>query len=157
MIPPKRELTPERKAVYYTGLGIGILGAILFFSVFISGALSFGDFSNFEERTRSMAVRAVTGFILIFIGGIIATIGARGAAGSGIILDPQQARKDLEPFNRMAGGMINDAISEVDVVNKVSEKLSQPAAPAAVKVRCRNCKSLNDESAQFCSRCGQTL
>jgi hypothetical protein len=45
---------------------------------------------------------------MIVIGAVISNIGARGAAGSGILLDPEQARDDLEPFSRMHGGMLKD-------------------------------------------------
>lgn len=31
-------------------------------------------------------------------------------AGSGVILDPEKAKEELEPFSRMAGGMVKDAL-----------------------------------------------
>jgi hypothetical protein len=42
-------------------------------------------------------------------------IGSRGLAGAGVVLDPQQARKDLEPWSRMAGGMAKDALEAADI------------------------------------------
>jgi len=155
MNQPQRNLSPERKAMYYGGGAISIIGLILFLSVFITGISRFGDFTDFEARTRSEAMRGVLGMIMIAVGAVIATIGARGAAGSGVILDPQKARKDLEPWNRMAGGMANDALSEIEVVQKLSDP-PQPAQPP-VKLRCRNCQTLCNEQAKFCSRCGQPL
>ena len=49
---------------------------------------------------------------LMVIGGVIHRIGARGIAGSGIVLDPEKAREELELSSRMAGGMIKDALEE---------------------------------------------
>ncbi|MGQ9591016.1 MAG: hypothetical protein ACUVYA_12050 [Planctomycetota bacterium] len=118
-----------------------------------------------------MAVRAVAGMVLAMAGGIIAAVGAKGLAGSGVILDPEQARKDVEPWSRMAGGVADDALSEVDVVKKLAESLDRTSGrpaeapdgrePAAtgppVKVRCRSCRALNDEDARFCDQCGAEI
>jgi len=162
MNQPRPDISPRRKVLYYGGGSVSIIGLILFLSVFITGISRFGDFTDFEARTRSEAMRGVLGMIMIAVGAVIATIGARGAAGSGVILDPQKARKDLEPWNRMAGGMANDALSEIEVVQKVVQKLSDPPPPAQppqppIKLRCRNCQTLCNEQAKFCSRCGQPL
>ncbi len=82
-------------------------------------------------------------------------VGARGAAGSGLVLNPEGARKDLEPWSRMAGGVAQDALSEVGVAKKLEEGLGK-AAPE-VKVRCPKCQALNDEKARYCSQCGTAL
>ncbi|MEO8826390.1 MAG: hypothetical protein ABI443_11165 [Chthoniobacterales bacterium] len=50
--------------------------------------------------------------LCIFVGAILKGIGARGAAGAGIVLDPKRAREDLEPWSRMGGGMLKDAVDE---------------------------------------------
>ena len=55
----------------------------------------------------------------------------------------------------MTGGVLQDTLSEVDVVNKVVDQL-QPEEQQ-IKVRCRNCKALNDENAKFCDQCGESL
>ena len=88
------------------------------------------------------------GFILIIIGQFVSNIGARGAAGSGLILDPKQAREDLKPYSTQVGGMINDVLDEVDIKSESKE---------VVKVRCQSCKTLNDEDAKYCKKCGATL
>ena len=36
----------------------------------------------------------------------------RGLAGSGVVLDPEKAREDVEPWSRMAGGVVKDALDE---------------------------------------------
>jgi zinc-ribbon domain len=148
----KREIPTERKALYYSGMIVTGIGALLFLSTFVSAILSFGNFDNFEENTRSMALRAFGGMGLILIGGILQRLGARGLAGSGLVLDPHQARKDLEPWSRMGGGVVQDALSEIDVVNQLEERAAQPAPQ--IKIRCQNCQALNDEAAKYCSQCG---
>ena len=44
-----------------------------------------------------------------------------------MILDPQQAREDTEPLNRAAGGMLQDALSEVPLVKKLEDRLEEAA------------------------------
>jgi hypothetical protein len=92
--------------------------------------------------------------ILIIAGGIVSNIGARGAAGSGLILDPEQAREDLKPFNEARGGMINDVISNIDIVDKITHTQE---TKEIIKIKCRNCGGLNDEDAKFCKGCGHEL
>lgn len=152
---PRHEISGERKALYYGGLGLMGLGFLLFISVFFSAATSFGNFHNFERRTQSQATRAIAGMVLMVVGGGLRTVGARGLAGSGVILDPQKARQDVEPWSRMAGGVVKDALSEADLPKVLGGQHQEPAS--VVKVRCQQCKALNDEDAKFCKQCGAGL
>lgn len=147
------KIPEERKVLYYVGMGIMILGIILFFSVFVSVGCMMSDPYGFPDRAPSFG-NAIFGFILIAIGGVIQNVGAKGAAGSGVILDPEKAREDLKPYSEATGGMLNDMVSNMDVV----EKLTKPQEEIEIiKVRCKNCKSLNDEDAKFCKSCGTEL
>jgi RNA polymerase subunit RPABC4/transcription elongation factor Spt4 len=83
------------------------------------------------------------------------TIGSRGWAGSGVILDPDQARDDVKPWSRMSGRVAQDMLSEINVVKKLEDHLDAPAAQ--VKIRCRQCQSLNEETAKFCNQCGAAI
>jgi len=156
MEPPRRQIPAGRKAIYYLGMGLTVLGVISFVSTFFTFAAHFGDFSNFEENARSEMYRAFGGMAMIFIGAILMGVGRAGPAGSGVLLDPQKAREDLEPWNRMRGGMVNDALSEIDAVTKVTDALGGKAKEV-IKVRCPRCGTLNDETARFCSHCGAPL
>lgn len=167
------EIKKSRKVTYYIGMGMMILGFILFISVFFSFASVFNNFSNgFNSSTyidsnfnapymgfnRGSSfgfsfTNPILGMILIIVGRIVMNIGAKGAAGSGLILDPEQSREDLKPFNEAKGGMINDVISNIDVV----DKFVNPQEKEVIKVRCTNCKALNDEDAKFCKECGNAL
>ena len=88
------------------------------------------------------------GFTLIIIGQGIMTFARLGKAGSGLVLDPKQAREDLKPYSSQVGGMLNDVLDEVDLPLQTKE---------VVKVRCRQCQALNDEDARFCKHCGSVL
>lgn len=108
-----------------------------------------------NKQGRNFMIRALGGMGLMALGGFLMRVGAAGWAGSGVVLDPKRARKDLEPWTRMGGGMIQDALGEVDVVNKIEERHEAPAPQ--IKVRCRRCQSLSDETARFCGQCGTAL
>jgi hypothetical protein len=110
-----RKISEERKALYYIGMVVMVIGIILFISVFVTGISNFGNFDNFEGQAKSSMARAFGGMALMVVGGILRGIGARGLAGSGVVLDPQKAREDVEPWSRMAGGIIKDAIDETGI------------------------------------------
>jgi hypothetical protein len=38
-----------------------------------------------------------------------------GLAGSGVKLDPEEARRDVEPWSRMTGGVLKDAMDEAGI------------------------------------------
>src|ERR1044071_5250569 len=107
---PNREITPERKTMYYAGIGCTGLGMLLFCSVFVTGCMNFGNFDNFEGEAKSSMARAIGGMALMMVGGFLMSVGRLGTAGSGVVLDPQKMRKDLEPWTRAAGGMTNDTL-----------------------------------------------
>lgn len=152
MNQPIRNISPDRKAMYYCGIGLSIAGLLLFLSTFASFFWNFGNFDNFESGARSSGLRAVGGIVLLIVGGVLRGIGMRGWAGSGVILDPEQAQRDVEPWARMTGGLAQNMLSEIDLVKKIENRLDSP--PATAKVRCPKCHSLNDEAAKFCGECG---
>ena len=168
---PNTEISQNRKNAYYGGMVLTGLGFLLFISNFFVG---FGEmsgprapvgtpewndqfdkkFENHGRQGQSMMVRALGGMALIVAGGFLMRVGKVGLAGAGVVLDPQQARKDVEPWSRAVGGMVNDAASEIDAV----KNLQKPAdPPPVVKVRCRRCQALNDEAARFCNQCAASL
>lgn len=154
---PQYEIGAGRKALYYGGMVLMGIGLVLFLSVFVTAIgemnrpFGFGGFGTRPSMASEFA-RAFTGFLLIAGGNAMRMVGARGLAGSGVLLDPQQAREDLEPWSRMAGGMIDDALSEVEALRHVAKK-----PQTVVKVRCRECGALNDETDKYCGQCGAKL
>lgn len=145
-----RQISEGRKFAYYVGTGMMVVGAISFLSTFITFAANFGDFSTFEANAKSDMFRAFGGMVLMIAGGFVRGIGARGLAGSGVVLDPEKARQELEPYSRMAGGMVKDALDEADVtIAGDREKV--------VAIKCRACGRLSPESTKFCEGCGSAL
>jgi rRNA maturation endonuclease Nob1 len=55
----------------------------------------------------------------------------------------------------MKGGMVNDALREVDAVKAFINQAEEPRTE--IKIRCRSCKVLNPEDAKFCNHCGQPV
>ncbi|MDF7800947.1 zinc ribbon domain-containing protein [Pontiellaceae bacterium B1224] len=145
-----KQISEGRKGAYYAGMVLMGIGGLMFLSVFITGAMNFGNFDNFESDARSSMFRAIGGMVLLFIGGAVRGIGAAGLAGSGVVLDPEKARSELEPYSRMAGGMIKDAIDESDIkLGSEPEKV--------IMIKCRECGKLNKEDSKFCQECGKEL
>jgi hypothetical protein len=143
-----KKISGERHAAFYVGTALAVIGVLLVFSVLLSGAQRFGDFSDFEVRARSESTRALVGMALIVVGCIVRGIGARGLAGSGLMLNPKRARRELEPFSRMAGGMLKDTLEEADVdLSGRGERV--------VMIKCAQCAKLNEADAKFCQECGQ--
>ena len=71
-------------------------------------------------------------------------------AGSGVVLDPEKARQELEPYSRMAGGMVKDALDEADVnLGGKPERV--------IMIKCGSCGKLNQEDAKFCQECGRKV
>lgn len=145
-----KQVSDERKVAYYIGAGLSIIGLLLFASTFVTFAMHFGDFSNFEAHAKSGMFRAFSGIVLLMVGGVICRVAKQGMAGSGVILDPEKARQDLEPYSRMAGGMLKDALEESEVkLGGTVEKV--------VMIKCQACGTLNDEHANYCQQCGKPL
>lgn len=142
-----KRISPERKTAYYVGMAIMILGGLLFFSVFVTAALNFGDFSNFEADARSNMFRAIGAMALLILGAVITIVGARGLSGSGVVLDPEKAREDLEPYSRMTGRMVKDALEEAEInLRGKPEKI--------VVIKCPACGKLCEEDSHYCGECG---
>lgn len=145
-----KRISGERKTAYYLGMILMVIGGLLFFSVFITAAMNFGNVSNFEAHARSSMLRAFGGMGLLLVGGITRGIAARGLAGSGVLLDPGKAREELEPYTRMAGGMVKDALEEA--------KINFAANPEkVVMIKCRECGKLNEDDSKFCQECGTKM
>ncbi len=144
-----KEISETRQAAYYIGMAIMAIGLITFLSVFFNTPDT-SNFGSFEQETKDMGSRAIIGIILLGVGGMVRTIGARGLSGSGVILDPKKARHELEPYSRMAGGMAKDALDEADIdLGGKSEQV--------VMVRCTKCRKLNEEDSKFCQECGEAI
>jgi hypothetical protein len=134
----KRQISPQRKGVYRGGQIVAVLGVLMFLSTFVSAISSFGDFTNFESRTKSMGFRALGGMVAVMVGFGMMGYGAAGAAGSMLNLDPEQARKDLEPWARMSGGLTKASLDEMGVdLPKIADALGSGSRDAGETLESR--------------------
>ena len=143
-----RNITQKQKTGFYLGMILTGIGIIMFSAPFID--MLFNGLEPNEPGLPESFKVALVGFVLMAIGNVLRSISARGLAGSGLLLAPKQARKDLEPYSRMAGGMIQDALEE-------SGGLTSGKAPEKVMIRCQVCKKLNEEDSRFCQECGEPI
>ena len=142
-----KNISENRKAGFYIGTGIMIIGYLMFFSVFLTFMSGSGDSSSMGS---AFMFRGGGGMVLVAFGAFLRNVATKGLAGSGVILDPEQARDDLEPYSRMAGGMVKDAMDEADLDFKgKTEKV--------IMVRCQHCSKLNEEDSKFCQECGKKI
>ena len=141
------QISTRRKVLYYGG-GLLLIAGIGSFMFHVGWGM-LGGFKNPEFNERMPAV-ILTSMAIAMVGGFLNEIGKRGLAGSGLILNPDRARKDLKPYSKMAGGMLEDALENRD--------LSQSVSPGeTIKIRCRPCGWLNDEEFDFCHECGKPI
>ena len=141
------QISTRRKVLYYGGglLMVAGIGSCMFHV----GWGMLGGFEDPELKERFFVV-PFTSMVIAIFGGWLKEIGGKGLAGSGLILDPDRARKDLKPYSKMAGGMLEDALENRD--------LSQSVSPGeTIKIRCRPCGWLNDEESNFCHECGKPI
>jgi hypothetical protein len=114
------------KSAFYIGTAMQVVGGLSFFSVFVTGAMHFGHFDNFAADARSSMARAVIGMGLLITGGFVKNAGRFGLAGSGLKLDPEEARKEVEPWARMGGGMLKDALDEAGISTAAKTPAAEP-------------------------------
>ena len=147
------QISPERKGLYSFGLVLQVVGGIMFGIPFIVVPIKLmAD----DMPGPGVILVAFIGFGLIAGGGIMRGIAAKGVAGSGLVLDPEQAREDLEPWTRMGGGMVKDALDEADInLKNLGGNGSQPEK--VIMIKCRECGKLNEEDSKFCQECGKSL
>ncbi len=153
---PRRQVSPERQRLHTIGTATQALGFLGIVACFMGFALSGASaVSSFGESGNPIAwwIGAFLCMVATGIGAAMRNVATRGVAGSGLVLDPERARTDLEPLARMGGGMLKDALDEAGLAN--STGASSPAP--AIMVRCRKCAALNAEVAKFCSQCGAEL
>ena len=112
----RRGVSAERKALYYFGIALMVIGFVLFLSVFFSGFAMMGsDPFRTSGNPGGLFGRGLVGMLLLIAGRLMMNAGARGLAGSGVVLDPEQTRDDLEPWARAGGGLVRDALDEANL------------------------------------------
>ncbi|TQV74796.1 zinc ribbon domain-containing protein [Aliikangiella marina] len=145
-----RKLSQTRKITYYLGMLLMLIGIILFASVFVTIISAITGDPVVESDIASSFGWSFAGFAILYIGSVVRSIGEKGLSGSGIILDPEKGREELEPFSRMKGGMLKDALEEAEI-----DLASNPKR--VVMIKCTYCNKLNEEDSKFCQECGKAF
>jgi hypothetical protein len=143
-----RQISEGRKTTYYVGMILIIVGLLTFCSNFVyiamgmSSAHYFFGNGSFEvsdpgDSAVAFVLRALGGMAMFVLGGVLMGIGRAGLAGSGVVLDPEQAREDVEPWARAAGGVFKDALDESGLQLGAGEKKEEAdqALPFDEKLR----------------------
>lgn len=141
-------ISEGRQVLYYLGMLVSGIGLCLFLSNFVFFACAADELHGSGPSMSGFTFRGVGGIVLIWLGTFLRNVGARGLRGSGLILDPKGARRDLKPYTHMAGGMLRDAVDASEL------KFGGKHSAARVMVRCGKCHRLNEEDARFCQGCG---
>jgi len=142
-----------RKFIGVIGIAMVGLGFLVFLSAMFSGVSNFGDFTNFESRTRSMGKRAVIGMGIFAFGGFLAAIGGgrrRGQVNAHYQAYDDNTGRDYDPRAARHLTRPNDPAYD-------GYKPEAPPPERIVKIRCRSCSSLNDEKWNYCNSCGAPL
>lgn len=124
----RKQVSEGRKILYYVGIGLMLVGLLTFMSIFVTAALNFGNFDNFGGQAASFMLRAILGMGMMMVGTALVAVGRLGLAGSGVVLDPERAREDVEPWSRMTGGVIKDVLDEsgIDLGQRRQEIADEP-------------------------------
>lgn len=146
----RRQVSGERRFAYYGGMLLIAFGLVVFVTGMVKAVGGGGTFVSASDGPSSLLTFGLIGMALFAAGGMLRNLGARGLAGSGAVLDPERARRDLEPFSRQAGGMLKDALDEAG--------LRPGGGPEKViMVKCPACSTLNEADSKFCQECGRSL
>jgi hypothetical protein len=167
---PTRTVSPERKSLYALGMALTGIGIVIVLVCFVGFAMSGmstvqtfgrGDSSGLLDGPMRWWIGFFVGMVVAGAGGFLRHLAARGVAGSGLVLDPDRARTDLEPWARMGGGLVRDAVEETGLAEMLAGRERTGGGDVRddgkVMVRCRSCRTLNDEDAKFCDNCGAAL
>ena len=177
------DFSPQRRLLYYSGMVLSGIGLFLILSIFVTAAMSI---RAAERPSFAMfMLRGVGGMVLMIVGGIVRGIGERGQDESVAARGPKAMREDLDPFidtvTRRAqepaarpglelyprktwedAKPFTDAIGrnvqQFDVEEYRADSMEKrEAADVQVMVRCRYCRALSPEDANFCDQCGAKL
>jgi len=149
--PPRKapRIPVNRRTAYNVGTVLTVLGVIVIVGSFATLLTGFGNMSLMQGPPAGFLWFFI-GMLLTAAGAVVRRVAARGLAGSGVVLNPEQAREDLKPFTHAIGGALRDASEGFHEGGPVQ-------AATQIMVRCSHCQALNPEEAKYCNQCGVSL
>lgn len=162
MIDPSSRLvnrnTPPGGALWYVGMGIQVLGFLVFLSNFVITPMHWGQKLGFDqpEPVPLAVMLALGGLVLIVAGRLVRRFGLGRPSVTSPAFGPARPRRDGDTPLRPGGGSISAALEEGGAIRR---RLSVPpnAPTPIIRIRCRSCQALNDDANKFCGQCGQPL
>lgn len=139
--------------------GLGIVLVIIGIALFIGGASTMMSGATSPQpvidRFQQAPGHAMTGFALAGIGIVSLAVGS-WALRLGLIRPVSRfLAEEASPAIVTASAAIGRGFTQAGLT--MPAPVTAPGAQTVVKVKCKNCGHLNEESARFCDACGQTL
>jgi hypothetical protein len=158
------QIAELRRLIYHIGVVLITLGFLMIlgtlFHVFSPGTRP----AALPKLGKGAAVPASGGHdpALFILDGVVIIVGAVVMKLSGsvthkaLLVEKQEAAPMIKPESVLPDSAIDDSLSAASTSGEiVTPDDQQPAS--IVKIRCLNCHTLNDESAKFCSECGNPM
>lgn len=112
-----------------------IVGGCMFATFFVAVAMGVSGSREIAGAIPTVIGVTLAGFALLIFGGFLRRVGRSGLAGSGVTLDPEQARRDVEPWARAAGGVLSDTLDEAGIDLKPSTPTATSGLPFDEQLR----------------------
>jgi hypothetical protein len=145
----------ERQKFYAKGVNVRTRGLLLM-GVGIALFILMGFIAS---ALRSMSMGSIImlcwvcipiGMGITVCGAVMCSLARYGDAAIGLTLDPKKERIDLLEQNQGRGGQLSDILEQVPQLNLNKTK-------EIIKIKCQDCKHLNDEIDKFCGGCGKPI
>ena len=165
---PRKGLMVIGLIILVIGLALAAIGASAMFSVPNEPAGSEDEFNDQTQSTMTGFGMVGAGFFLMFLGGVLLMIGfgagrsryyggARSSVNwsGGMGKPANEFPQEGDNVGTSRPPQVEDEAEEIDEDDD-GEKEKSPKKEV-VKVKCRECGHLEEEDAEFCSKCGKRI
>lgn len=117
-----KNISAQRKSLYYIGLGILIIGVLMLLSSFFM--MNTGE-TSFSQGSPAFLKRALIAIIYIIVGTFLNRIGARPVASSSPASDSQKTKENLQVIDPVTIASddtdVNDGVDGADVTDDTDD------------------------------------
>ena len=165
---PNKGLMIVGLIILMIGIVLAAIGASTMFSTPNEPAGSEEEFNDQTQTTMTGFGMVGGGFFLMFIGGVILLIGfgagrsryygnARSSVNwsGGMGKPANEFPQEGDNIGTSRPPQVEDETEEIDEDD--DEREEKVAKKEVVKVKCRECGHLDEEDAEFCSKCGKRI